>query len=285
LSDNWFQIVGLLFFGINYDRISPVKKIFTHPFVLSLLIILGLILFNNLGWLNPIKNIFYSLIIPEEKIFYQVSGQINKAINFISSINQLDRENERLRQENQGLLEQIVQLQEVSRENEFLKKQIGLSEPEPKELVLANIVGQDSSNLRRYFLINKGTKHGVKEKAAVITAGNLLVGRVTEAADSFAKVQLVIDSSSRVNALIQESGITGLVKGEQGNLIIDLLPQSEIIEEEQTVVTSGLAGEFPSGLLIGRVEKIISSDVQISQMARIRPVVDFNNLSRVFVIR
>ena len=122
----------------------------------------------------------------------------------------------------------------------------------------------------------------------MIAAGNLLVGRIVEVADSFAKVQSIIDSSSRVNALISAkdgSEITGLVKGDQGlNLIIDLLPQGETIEQGQLIVTSGLTGLFPAGLLIGQIEKVISSDVQISQMAELKPAVDFENLRKVFII-
>jgi rod shape-determining protein MreC len=262
------------------------KKFFSHPFILSWLIIVGLIFLNSQGWLNPIKDIFYSSTKPAQEIFYQFSHQINKLVVFISSINQLEQENIELRKENQELLARVAQLQEMERENQFLHQQIGLSDSEPKELILARVIGQEASGLGRYFLINKGKKDGVKEKAIVITAGNLLVGRVTEVASSFSKVQLIIDANSRVNALIQESGMTGLVKGDQGlSLVIDLLPQGEVIEKGQTVVSSGRAGLFPAGLLIGQIQRVISSDVQISQIAKVKPAVDFNELERVFVIK
>jgi len=103
--------------------------------------------------------------------------------------------------------------------------------------------------------------------------------------ESFSKIQSIIDSNSRVNALIQGSEINGLIKGGQENdLVIDLLPQGEFIEQGQLVVTSGLSGFFPNGLLIGKIEKVISSDVQISQMAKIESAVDFDKLEKVFVI-
>ena len=155
-----------------------------------------------------------------------------------------------------------------------------------KELVLASVIGQDLFGLNRYFLIDKGRGDGIREKSAVITAGNLLVGRVVETLDSFSKVRLLTDPGSRVSALLQDSEVTGLVKSNHGlDLIIDLLPQGEAVRENETVVTSGLAGLFPAGLLIGRIQTVVSSDAQISQIAKIKPAVDFANLKKVFVIK
>jgi len=263
----------------------PIKKVFTHPFVLSLLIIISLVLFNNQGWLNPDKNIFYSFVVPGEEFSYQIFFKIDKFLSFITSANLLEQENINLKEENQIILGKLARLNEEAKENDFLREQANLNNPELQNLVLANIIGQDSSNLRKYFLINKGFKHGIKEGNVVIVAGNLLVGRVTEVFESFSKIQSIIDSNSRVNALIQGLDINGLIKGGQGNdLIIDLLPQGEFIEQGQLVVTSGLAGFFPNGLLIGKIEKVISSDVQISQMAKIKSAVDFDKLEKVFVI-
>ena len=265
----------------------PMKKIFTHPFILSLLIIISLILFNNQGWLNPVKNVFYSFIVPGEEFSYQVFFKINKFLSFVSSVNTLEQENINLKEENKILLGKLVKLEEEAKENDFIRKQIDLADSrlQSQNLILANIVGQDSSNLRRYFLINKGLRDGIEKGDVVIISKNILVGQITEVFESFSKIQSIIDSNSRVNALIQESNINGMIKGEQENrLIIDLLPQGEIIENGQLVVTSGLAGFFPRGLLIGKIDKIISSDVQISQIAKIKPAVDFDKLERVFII-
>jgi len=262
------------------------KKIFHHPFILSLLIIAVFIFLNSQGWLKIPQDIFFKLTAPGQKIIHQFSLKFNNLIIFLSSINKLNQENIKLKQKNQELLNEITQLKETAQENEFLRQQIGLSNPEAKELILANVFGQNLSALEKYFLINKGEKDGVKEKATVILAGNLLVGQVIEATHSFSKVQLIIDPNSRINALIQESRVTGLVRGDDGlNLTIDLLPQGKTIEQGQTIITSGLAGFFPPGLLIGQIEKVISSEVQTSQTAEIKPAVDFTSLEKVFVIK
>lgn len=262
------------------------KKFFFHPLLLSLLIISGLIFLNSRGYLIMAKNNLFKLVLPLQQISYRFSLKIDQLIDFGKSLNKLNQENLLLRQENQDLLGRIVQLEETAEENKVLRAQLDLPLNESRELVLANVIGQDSTNLSRYFLIDKGAKEGFKEKAAVIAAGNLLVGQVVELNDSSAKVKLITDPSSKINAVIQESGITGLVSGEQtGELIIDLLPQERTISQGQTVISSGLFGFLPAGLLLGQIEKVISSEVQISQKAKIKPAIDFSALEKVFVIK
>ena len=262
------------------------RKILSHPFVLSLLIILGFVFFNLQGWLKVPQNIFFQITAPGKEAVYGFSLKINDFVNFVFSVNQLDQENDQLKKEKEELLAEVVRLKEIEAENEFIRSQIGLPLPDQKELVLANIIGQDPSGLSESFLINKGERNGISQKAVVITAGNILVGQVIEVFDSFSRVQIITDPEARVNAKIQQSGLTGLIKGGSGSsLTLDLLPQGELIQKEEIVVSSGLAGLFPPGLLIGQIQRIISSDVGISQMAKVKPAVDFNSLTKVFVIK
>jgi rod shape-determining protein MreC len=261
------------------------KKFFSHPFVLSLAIIIGLIFFNQQGWLKTPQNIFFKSTSALQASLYQFSLKMNDFVDFIFSLRRLNSENNNLKEENQKLLGELARLKAVNQENQLLRQQVGLPLSEESQLIMADIIGKDLSNLGNYFLINKGIEDGIREKMVVIAAGNLLVGRINEVFDSFAKVELVTSPNSRVNARLYEPSATGLVKGDRKlSLIFDLLPQQEPIQEGGLVVTSGLAGLFPAGLAIGQIERVVSFDVSISQIAEVKPAVDFNNLERVFVI-
>jgi len=261
------------------------KRILKHPLILSLLIIFSLIFINQQGWLNPVYNIFLKSSSFIQKSIFQTSLKTNNFIDFIATIRNLKQENNDLKEKNLNLLGEIIKLKEIKKENEMLRGQIGLPLQESSELILTNIISKDSSSFGKYFLIDKGKKDKIKEKSIVIISGNLLVGQVIEVFDSFSKIQLIIDPSSLVNACIQDSEITGLIKGGYGlDLIFDLLPQGKNIEIDSMVITSGLSGLFPSGLLIGKIEKVISSESQISQIVKVKPIVDFEKLDKVFVI-
>lgn len=232
------------------------------------------------------RDAFLKIISPWQKISFQFSLKTNNFLGFIAAIRDMKQENGLLREERLKLLAELNRLKEAGQENEFLREQMGLPLAGERQLILAEVVGQSPSKIGAYFLIDKGRRDGVENKAAVIISGNILVGQVAEANETISKVRLINDPNSKVGGRIQESGITGLVSGnEKFDLIIDLLPQGEQVEKGQIVVSSGIAGYFPAGLLFGEIEEIISSEVSVSQKARVKPAADFGKIGRVFVIR
>jgi len=262
------------------------KKFFRHPFFISLCLILALLFLDLEGWLALPRDVFLKVISPWQKISFQISSKTADFFAFAATINNLKRENELLKEERLRLLTEVSRLKEAGRENDFLRGQMGLSLSEEKQLILAETIGRGPAKTGEYLLIDKGRRDGVENKAAVIVSGNLLVGQVAEVDETISKVRLLNDPNSKISGRIQESGITGLVGGgEKFDLFIDLLPQGEKIEKGQMVVSSNVAGYFPSGLLIGEIEEVVSSEVNISQKAKIKPAADFGKIDRVFVLK
>ncbi|MFC1700551.1 rod shape-determining protein MreC [Patescibacteria group bacterium] len=261
------------------------KKSLLKPIILSILIISLLIFVNGRGWIDKPKDYFFNLIGPVQNFFYSTFSDAHSSISFFVSLKSVMEENIELRDENQLVLGKLVQFNEVVRENEILKEQLNLSIDEERQLVLASIIGQDLYGDSKHLFINRGSKDGIEDKMAVVASGNILIGKVVEAMDSFSKVQLITDGNIRVNAIIQGSEIIGLVHGEEGNIIIDFISQGENIEDDDFVITSGLAGVFPMGLLIGKIKKVVSNDAQVFQKAKIDPIINFLTLKKVFVIK
>lgn len=262
-----------------------IKKILLKPIILSILIGVVLIIMNRQGWLERPKYYFFSLTEPIQEKFYKSSWHINDFLSFLASINHLRSENDQLKQENQRLIGETARLSGKDRENELLRQQLNLLGSSETKLAMADVIGQDLSNSGRYLLINKGAKDGIKEKMAVVAAGNILVGQIIKADYITAKIRLITDINSRINALIQESEITGLVQGGSNGLVIDLMPQGKNIGIDNKIVTSGLAGVFPPGLFIGCVQKVISTNVDVFQKAEIKSNVDFKSIDKVFIIQ
>jgi rod shape-determining protein MreC len=98
-------------------------------------------------------------------------------------------------------------------------------------------------------------------------------------------VRLIIDQSSAVNARLQDARAEGTVFGQlQGTLLMDLIPQEALVEPDEMVLTSGLGGKFPAGIVIGQVTSVQRQPAELFQQAQMRPLVDFDHLEIVSVI-
>lgn len=112
-----------------------------------------------------------------------------------------------------------------------------------------------------------------------------LVGRVTAVGPNVAQVLMLIDPASSVNALIQNSRVTGLVRGNiDGTLTMERIPPNEKVNPGDIVLTSGLGGNFPDKLVIGQVTEVLKRDQDMFQTARIRPTVDFGKLETMLIL-
>jgi rod shape-determining protein MreC len=149
----------------------------------------------------------------------------------------------------------------------------------------ANVIASDPSPFVRYVTINAGARDGIRIGMPVVAGGLALVGRVGEVSEATSQVQLLNDPGSFVNVRLVESRATGTVNGtSEGALILQNVPQTEPLKPGDLIVTSGLGGGLPQSLAVGTVLDIISSDVETSQKATVRPGVDFDRLEAVLVI-
>ena len=65
---------------------------------------------------------------------------------------------------------------------------------------------------------------------------------------------------------------------------MEYIPQEEQIDVGDIVLTSGLGGVLPKGLVIGQVTEVLQMDYALFQSATVRPAIDFSRLELVLVI-
>lgn len=151
----------------------------------------------------------------------------------------------------------------------------------------AEVVGADVNPYLRYITINAGAQHGVKVGMPVVSSGAVLVGRVAQVTPRTAKVQLLTDAESAVAGLDQRSRVTGLVRGQpDGTLRMEYVPQSDEpeIQVGDIILTSGLGGLLPKGLVIGQVAEVKEAPYELFEPVLVRPAIDYSRLELVLVI-
>lgn len=255
--------------------------------VTLLVIVFGslLIFSNSRGYLNGAKTVVHNTTAPFSLFFSQFSGKTSGFFSGIFSLSKLQKENAELKDKVNKLQAEVAQLTESKKENEKLKLDLGFTTSQNFSYQAAEVLAFDPSNIRGMVTINKGKKDGLATGMAVISDG-FLAGRVSEVSETTAKVQLITDPTSAIPVTLQSINTNGIAKGEIGfGLTMEKIPQGEAIKEGDIVVTSGLGGEIPRGLILGKVDKITRQENSLFVNASVRPEADLGNLSRLIVIK
>jgi len=266
------------------------KDIFRNKIVQFLLILLSIIIifsfvFPSTNIAKSLKNGFIFLTNPISNFFRTNSLESWGNISSIFRISEIKNQNDNLKSENIILKSENAKLEEMKNENKILRDQLDLKKDKSSfNLIASDVVGVGVDDFNEIIVINKGRRDGVSKNSAVITE-QFLIGRVINVYPTSAQVQLITSVDSIVNGLIQESRAKGIVKGEIGyGLKMESITKKADVKEGQTVVTSGLGGGFPKGLIIGFIDEVLSSQGDIFSFASLVNPINFNSLEIVFVI-
>jgi rod shape-determining protein MreC len=244
-----------------------------------------LIVLNQTGQLAFVKG---ALAVPLTAIQRGVSAVTNS----VAGVFQNDGEAATLRAENAVLQAQVAELQnrivgyqEDEADLRILSSLLDYARTAPEhEYVAANVIGRDTSPFLSYIFLDIGSDGGVRRDMPVVTNQGL-VGQVVELNCCAAKVRLITDPSSAVNARLQASRDEGVVVGRQGGgLELQYLSQQAELNPGDVVLTSGLSGRVPAGIVLGTISAVQRLDYEVLQKAIVTPGVDFNRLEIVLVI-
>ncbi len=148
--------------------------------------------------------------------------------------------------------------------------------------VIARGVAEDSTNL----ILDRGSAEGVADGSAVVIDNGVLFGLVTEVREHSSVVRLLNSTQSKVPAtILGASRSLGLVEGREGALLVmDFIPQDAQIDVNDVVVTTGLDGLIPAGLVVGLISDVVSDDSAPFKQAFVEPPFIASDWTTVYVI-
>jgi len=194
-------------------------------------------------------------------------------------------ENQQLRKEIEWLRGQQSQLRESAAASERLKALLQFKEQALPTMVAAQVIGRDATNRYRAIILNKGESDGIQPDMGVITPAGV-VGRVVKTTGASSVVLLVTDPNNAIAGLIQRTRDEGIVEGTQSGLAqLKYIPLLSTLRDGDRVVTSGLVGGFPRGLVIGTITHIDKQEGALFQSAELMPEVDVDRVEEVLVIQ
>ena len=253
--------------------------------MLALLLGVGGIILSKTPFLASFERGVMKGIKPAQRAADHITDPIGSFFETLVRAKELETENEKQRQEIERLTQEVARLRELEFENQRLEALLNYQAENPGyEFLSVTVIAHDPSNLMQRIIIDKGTEDGVREGMVVVANGGL-VGKVIRSYATSAKVLLITDPSSVVNAMIQNSRALGVVRGKPGSsLMMEFVSQNEGVAVGDLVITSGLAGGYPQGLVIGRVIEIRGDDMDLFRELRLEPAVQLNRLEDVIVI-
>jgi len=196
----------------------------------------------------------------------------------------LGKENRMLKQKIAELQGESHQMKEMKLANERLRQLLQFREKNSPSMIGAEVIGQDPSSWFKSVTINKGERDGVEKGMAVISPAGV-IGQILKTAPHYATVLLLTDYNSAIDSIVQRTRAKTIVEGKGENRCqLKYLLRAEEVAVGDIVVTSGLGGNFPKGLMVGEVKKVDKKGHGVFQYAELVPSVDMTRLEEVFVV-
>ena len=213
-----------------------------------------------------------------------VAGKWNTLVSSVTGYFGLKSENEHLATENAELRAQLASSyisysDSVFHVNDTVYRQ-------RYSYTDAMVIKNSYNKAKNYMMINKGSAQGVHVDMAVISPQGI-VGIVVNCTKNFATIMPVLHSDSRNSVKLKRTNSTGSLIWEGGDYryatVVDI-PTTYQLQKNDTIVTSGLANDFPEGIAVGYIEDFESVQGSGFYSIRIRLATDFNKLNHVYVV-
>jgi rod shape-determining protein MreC len=225
-----------------------------------------------------------------QSLFYHPAQLVAGFFENIEEIKYVYEENKLLKSRLEDFVKLSVETNQLRSENKRLMELIG-KETSMRDYVIrhATVIARTPEGWHDFFTINKGAQDGVAAKMAVITSKGL-IGKIKEVSPFSSTVQLLtdVDRTNRISAIVDgDESAFGLIEDydvENKKLLFKKIPSDIQVEVGATVVTSGLGGVFPRGLVIGTIIAVESDEYGATQMAIVEPAANFYNIEHVMVI-
>ena len=238
-----------------------------------------------------VKNLAGDVKSPVQRTVSSLAEWLQGIYGYIYEYDQLQAENERLREELTEAQEKARDGESALEENARLRNLLDFKEKHSDmTLEAARIISWTSSNWSSSFTISKGSGNDIAVGDSVITEYGVLVGQVIEVGTTWATVRTVIDISTNIGAFIAENGTSGMIVGDFAMMQDGFVKLSYLTDEAQvftgdTVMTSGAGGAFPQGLVIGSISSVQAEAGGQIEYGMIKPGCDLKSLVQVFVVK
>ena len=261
-----------------------------NPVLLVLLVVAALLLTTGYfresedGLLHDARRVVVGATGPFAQAGDAVTSPFRAVGDWFEGIGTSREEIQALRDQNEELRTRLTELEEARLENERLQALVDFVEESDFDSVGARVIGHPTSSWDGSVLIDRGSADGVDEGMPVIAAEGL-VGQVVEVAERVSKVRLITDHRSGVAVIVQSTRASGVALGMlDGVLQVDYVPDELAPEVGDVILTSGMGGVYPKGLVVGDVTAVTQERARLYPTITVETRVPIAETEEVLVI-
>ena len=238
---------------------------------------------------TPVTKTVSIVFSPLQKVADNIGDKLQVAGDYFRSSASYKSENERLKQKIAEYENQLIEYNDIAQKLSSYETMLGVKEENPDfELCSADIIGTDSADMFTSLIIDRGSNHGISAKDPVVY-GNYLVGVVKKVHPTYSVIETFLNPGVNISAVESKtrevSYVTTTVEYMKSGLcIMESLDRTTSIAPGGLVITSGIGGLYPKGLIIGSVKEIGESKFELSSYAVVEPGVALDELENIFVI-
>jgi len=262
------------------------SKFFQNIFIRYFLLILIIIGLHYLTFLKPIENSLTFVLSPAQNPFFYLSTSLKKSLTTDLNIEKLTEQNKILTYKIQKLENSIIALKTLIADKKIIEEQNLYLSAFNYNYLNAQVIVRGNNLNPNILIINKGSRHGIKNNMAIVGENGYVVGKIFKTEKEKSYLRLLIDNQSTLNVALPENFETiGLIVGKH-NLSIKLinLLKNSSLSTGDLLITSGLDENIPAGLKVGEVDKIEKNKNEIFNSASILSQINFKNIRVVSII-
>lgn len=178
---------------------------------------------------------------------------------------------------------QLIELEDIKKENIILREALGLDFQSDFNLELVSVTSKYYPE--NIIKINKGSNDGILKGMEVITSNRALVGKILNSYDDFSEVSLITNKDNVFDVKTLKEDVLMIANGDGSNISLKDIDRDALISKDDYIVTSAEGGQYTRGLLVGKIIEINNIDSEVYMSGKAKPMFELRDLDKIFVIK